>query len=154
MRLSRNFLLKEFVKSATAKRFNIDNTPNSTHVKRLKVLCEKVLQPARNHFELLYGKGGSFIKITSGYRCKELTLKLGSTTSSFHYFGYAADCELYLLDNTNNKWFEANNLLFDYIKNSLPFTELIWEYGNGEQPDWVHVAYNPDDERSMIKTIS
>lgn len=153
MNLSKDFTLKEFVHSATAKRNGINNEPDDIHIKRLETLCVKVLQPAREYFKTIYGLGGSFIKITSGYRCKELTLKLGSTTSSFHYFGYAADCELYILDNVNDKWIEANHLFFNYIKDHLPFTELIWEYGTKKMPDWVHIAYNPSDERSMVKHI-
>lgn len=153
MKLSRNFSLKEFVRSATANRKGINNEPDKTHIKRLETLCKEVLQPARNHFVDVYGKGGCFIKITSGYRNKELSLEIGSSTSSFHYFGYAADCELYILDNVNDKWIECNNLLFNHIKKELPFTELIWEYGTEEMPDWVHIAYNPSDKRSMIKHI-
>lgn len=146
MKLSKNFTLAEFTKSATAKRLGLDNTPNNTHISRMKVLCEKVLQPARDYFEEIYPKK-CFIKITSGYRSVPLCEALGSSSRSFHAFGFAADCELHVLHG--DTWTERNNELFKYIKNNLPFTELIDEYDFS----WVHVAYNPDDSRKMIKKI-
>lgn len=146
MKLSKNFTLAEFVKSATAKRKGIDNTPNSTHIARMKVLCEEVLQPARDYFKELYGED-CYIRITSGYRSVELCEALGSSARSFHAFGYAADCELMV--KHEGKWVERNNELFKHIKNNLPFTELIDEYDFS----WVHVAYNPEDSRKMIKKI-
>lgn len=145
MKLSHNFTLKEFTRSATAKRFNIKNEPNETEVARIKVLCEEVLQPARDYFKEKYED--SFIKITSGYRSVDLCIKLGSTARSFHAFGYAADCELYVKEN--GVFVEKNEELFNYIKDNLPFTELIDEYDFS----WVHVAYNPEDSRKMIKKI-
>lgn len=145
MELSKNFTLSEFVKSETAKRFGIDNTPDAIHIERLKVLCEKVLQPARDYFEANYPE--VFIKVTSGYRNKQLSKKVGSSTRSFHFFGYAADVELYI--KINGVFEECNKLLFDYIKENLPFTELVNEYNYS----WVHVAYNPNDSRKMVKVI-
>ena len=34
--------------------------------------------------------------------------------------------------------------IYYFILNNLPFTELIWEYGNSSNPNWVHVALNPE----------
>lgn len=147
MKLSKNFTLAEFTKSATAKRLGIDNTPNDTHISRMKVLCEKVLQPARDYFEQKY-KGDCFIKITSGYRSVPLCKAIGSSSRSFHAFGFAADCELHV-KQPDSTFKEQNKELFEYIKNNLPFTELIDEYDFS----WVHVAYNPEDSRKMIKKI-
>ena len=60
MRLSTNFTLEEFTRSQTAIRQNIDNTPTEEHSENLKLLCEMVLQPVRDHF--------GPIAINSGYR--------------------------------------------------------------------------------------
>lgn len=146
IQLTKNFNLSEFLKSDTAARLNIKNIPEKIHIDRLKVLCEKVLQPARDYFEEIYPKK-CFIKITSGYRNAALSKAVGSNTNSFHFFGYAADCELYVLKN--DKWVECNKELFEYIKCYLPYTELINEYNFS----WVHVAYNPEDPRKMVKEI-
>ena len=34
----------------------------------------------------------------------------------------------------------SNADVFYYIKNNLPFSELIWEFGTEDNPNWVHVA--------------
>jgi uncharacterized protein YcbK (DUF882 family) len=60
MNLTRNFNLQELTKSDTAIRKGIDNEPNADQIDKLKTLCEKVLQPVRDHF----GR----VKVTSGYR--------------------------------------------------------------------------------------
>ena len=50
MKLSNNFSLKEMVASQTAERKGINNNPSEDHMNNLKLLCEKVLQPVRDHF--------------------------------------------------------------------------------------------------------
>jgi hypothetical protein len=59
--LSPNFSLHELTKSETALRLDIDNTPGEAETENLRLLCEKVLQPVRDH----YGKG---VKVNSGFR--------------------------------------------------------------------------------------
>ncbi len=51
--LSANFSLHEMCKSETAMRMGLDNTPDDAATESLRLLCEKVLQPVRDH----YGKG-------------------------------------------------------------------------------------------------
>ena len=50
VRLSKNFTLAEFTKSRIALKQNIENTPTDEHIENMKVLCEMILQPVRNHF--------------------------------------------------------------------------------------------------------
>lgn len=147
--MTKHFRLSEFVKSTTAKRKNIDNTPPPDVVENIRTLCKEVLQPARDHFITKYTENRCRISITSGYRSPKLNKAVGSSKRSFHLYGYAADCEFLVL--SGHRWVERNAELYDYIKDNLPFTELVWEYGNEENPDWVHVAYNPADGRKMIK---
>ena len=49
MNLTRNFSLLELTKSDTAIRKGIDNEPNADQVDKLKLLCENILQPVRDH---------------------------------------------------------------------------------------------------------
>ena len=49
MNLSRNFTLQELIKSDTAVRKGIDNNPNSDQIAKLKLLCDNILQPVRDH---------------------------------------------------------------------------------------------------------
>jgi zinc D-Ala-D-Ala carboxypeptidase len=147
MKLSNNFSLEEFTKSATADRLGIDNAAPDIAVINLKVLCEEVLQPARDHFKNEFGD--VFIKVNSGYRNVALCEAIGSSARSFHCHGMAADIELYIKNGT--QYMEANEKLYYYIKENLPFTELIWEYGDDKMPAWVHVALSKHDKRKMIK---
>jgi zinc D-Ala-D-Ala carboxypeptidase len=60
MILSKNFTLKELVASQTADRKGINNNPNEDQINSLKLLCEKVLQPVRDHF-------GKVVSVSSGF---------------------------------------------------------------------------------------
>lgn len=90
--LSDNFNLSEFIKSQTALRNGIDNTPSEEVIENLRALCENVLQPLRDYFLMP-------VNISSGYRSVALNHKLGSSTSSQHILGQAADIEIYGIGN-------------------------------------------------------
>ena len=87
MKLSANFSLAEMVKSQTAERKGIDNTPDTTARENMVKLCENILQPVRDHY-------GVPFTVSSGYRCPELCLAVGSTIKSQHAKGQAADFEV------------------------------------------------------------
>lgn len=150
MKLTSNFTLKEMVASTTASRRGIKNIPTQKEIDNLKQLCITVLQPARDHFSEIYPD--SYIRVNSGFRCKKLNDLVGSTDASFHRHGYAADIELMVKD-ANGRWQSMNDELYFYLKEYSQFTELIWEYGDDDEPEWVHVAYNPNDSRKMVKRI-
>ena len=31
--------------------------------------------------------------------------------------------------------------MYHYIKDNLDFDQLIWEFGDDENPNWIHVSY-------------
>ena len=35
----------------------------------------------------------------------------------------------------------TNSQIFNWIKENLEFDQLIWEFGDDDNPDWVHVSY-------------
>jgi len=142
--LTANFWLSEFTFSATAIRYGIDNTPPEQAVRRLALLCESILQPARDMVSSMFPGVNVSIKVVSGYRSPRLNEKVGGSQSSFHLFGYAADVELYMDGQ------ERNDVLFSVMK-ELPYTELVWEHGTDKAPAWVHVAYSEHDSRKMLK---
>ena len=92
MQLSEHFNLKEFTKSETAIRKRIDNTPNAAHAQNLKNVCEKILEPVRNHF-------GKPVRINSGYRGPALNSAVGGSSKSQHCNGEAVDFEIDGLPN-------------------------------------------------------
>jgi len=128
MKLSKNLSLSEVIYSQTAIRRDIDNNPTEAHIENLKYVAEKVFQPIREHF-------GVPIYISSGYRSKALNEAIGGSQTSFHSHGMALD-----LDQDGRNKGVSNADVFYYIKNNLPFTELIWEFGDETNPNWVHVA--------------
>src|SRR6056300_1068368 len=133
MNLSRNFTLQELIKSDTAIRLNIDNNPNGDQIDKLKQLCENVLQPVRDQF----GR----VKVTSGFRSPELCKAIGSSSNSQHAKAEAADFECVGVDNAE---------LADWIKDNLPYDQLIVEYYTPGEPNsgWIHCSYIPDQPRA------
>lgn len=132
-KLSKNFILNEFIISQVAQRIEIDNTPDYGIIKNLEQLCINVLQPLREQV-------GVPVFISSGYRSPALNAYIGGSSTSQHKEGKAAD--LYHP--------EYNKIFFDIIKNYLPFDQLIWELGDDEYPAWVHVSYNGDNNRKEV----
>ena len=53
IRLSKNFALSEMVKSATAERLNVDNSPSDIHLVNLTHLAIRILQPVRDEFGVI-----------------------------------------------------------------------------------------------------
>ena len=127
MKLSKNFSLAELTKSQTATRMGMDNNPSEDETENLRLLCERVLQPIRDHFNHV-------VTISSGYRNKILSRKIGSSEKSQHCKGEAADFEIFGT---------PNNEVSDWIKENLMFDQLILEYYEPGQPNsgWVHVSY-------------
>ena len=142
MKLTENFTLQELIKSQTALRKGINNKPASPDiVVNLQTLCEKVLQPVRDHF-------GKPVTVNSGYRCPKLNKAIGSSSKSQHTKGLAADIEIPGVSNKE---------LAEYIESNLPFDQLILEFYNGVDPNsgWVHVSYvNDDKNRKQTLTIN
>ena len=132
MKLSNNFSLKELTASQTADRKGINNNPNEDQINKLKLLCEKVLQPIREHY-------GKVVTVSSGYRSEELCVAIGSSKNSQHAKGQAADFEVFGLSNAE---------LVKWISESCEFDQMILEFHNLDEPNsgWVHCSYRADGE--------
>jgi zinc D-Ala-D-Ala carboxypeptidase len=133
MKLSKNLTLDEATKSATAIKNGISNKPSSEHLSNLIQIATKIFQPVRDHFQ-------KPIIVSSGYRSKALNDLIGGASGSQHSKGEALD-----LDGS-----VENFLIFEYIKNNLEFDQLIWEFGDDENPDWVHVSYKTENNRGEV----
>ena len=130
MQLSKNFSLAELTKSQTAERMGLDNNPSEDETENLRLLCERVLQPVRDHFNKV-------VTISSGYRNEILSAKIGSSRTSQHCAGEAADFEIFCT---------PNNEVSDWIKENLMFDQLILEFWTPGQANsgWVHVSYKKE----------
>ena len=141
MNLSANFSLHELTKSETALRMGFDNTPDEETTENLRLLCEKVLQPVRDH----YGTG---VKVNSGYRSPETNGSLGvASKTSDHCKGMAADIEIPGVANAD---------LAQWIMDNLDYTQLILEFYTPGIPDsgWVHVSYDPANLKKQELTAT
>ena len=135
MKISHNITYAEAIHSNTAKRKGIDNTPNPAQVENMKVTAEKVFQPLREWV-------GGPIKINSFFRGADLNKAIGGSTRSQHCKGQAMD-----IDDTFG--YKTNAEMYHYIKDNLDFDQMIWEFGDNKNPDWVHVSYvNPGENRN------
>jgi len=140
MNLTKNFTLEEMTKSETALRHGMDNIPGENEIGNLKLLCEKVLQPVRDHF----GKG---VKVNSGFRHPDVNQKVGGSRTSDHTRGQACDIEIPGVPNAE---------LAEWIRDNLEYRQLILEFYTPGVPDsgWVHVSYVAEDNKKEVLTAT
>ncbi len=122
------------IKSNTAIRLKIDNTPTREHLENLKIVAKEVFQPIRDRFYVP-------IYVSSGYRSEKLNKAVGGSKTSHHSRGMALDID------QDGRGEISNTDVFNFILNNLKFTQLIWEFGDNIKPDWIHVSYDPNDLR-------
>ncbi|MFI3323034.1 MAG: D-Ala-D-Ala carboxypeptidase family metallohydrolase [Rikenellaceae bacterium] len=127
MKLSKNFTLSEFTKSATAKLNNIDNTISVVALSRVQYLVRNLLQPLRDK----YGKP---LTVSSGYRCEKLNKAVGGVPTSQHTKGEAADVKC---DN-------PIALLDVLLHSGLEFDQAIL------YPTFLHLSIKEGGNRKMV----
>jgi len=137
MKLTANFTLDELTKSQTAERKGINNNPSPQQIENIKALAVNVLQPVRAHFD-------KALIISSGFRCAELYIEIGSSITSQHCAddeAAAADFEI---------WGTDNEVLATWIKSELEFDQLILEFYKKGEPNsgWVHCSYSTNRNRN------
>jgi len=139
MMLSEHFTLEECYKSQIAIRKGIDNTPPENLIPNLKRLCEKILEPIRNFYNIPFSPN-------SVYRCRALNAMVGGAEESAHMDADAADIEIPTISNYD---------LAVWVRNHLEFDQLILECYTLGDPDsgWVHVSYT-DSNRNKVLTYT
>ena len=118
--------------SRTALRRGIKNNPNAEQMENMVAIAEEVFEPLRMWV-------GGPIKINSFFRSPELNKAIGGSGKSQHCHGQAID-----LDDTFGK--ATNAEMYEFIKQNLDFDQIIWEFGDDDNPDWVHVSYVSAEE--------
>jgi len=131
-KISKHISFKEAIKSNTALRRGINNEPDDYQITNMVNIAHNVFEPLREWV-------GGPIKINSMFRCEELNEAIGGSSRSQHCEGRAID-----LDDTFG--YKTNAEMFDYIRKNLSFDKLIWEFGDDNNPAWVHVSYISEDE--------
>lgn len=140
MQLSEHFKLKEFVRSATAIRHNLDNIPAMEETERLKALCQNVLEPLRKRFGV--------IRITSGYRSYQVNELVGGSRTSQHMFGEAAD--IYCGST------EIGRKYYDFIRQNCEFDQMLLEFSGGQRKHihCLHVSFKSDRGKNRNRCVS
>ena len=119
--ISKHISYKEATYSRTATRLNIDNKPNDEQLKNMKLIAEEVFEPLRMWV-------GGPIKINSFFRSPKLNTAIGGSSKSQHCHGQAID-----LDDTFGR--ATNAEMFNFIREHLNFDQMIWEFGDDDNPD-------------------
>ena len=131
MNLSAHVTLAEFENSPTATTHGINNKMSESQIASAKLLCENVFEPLRIYLN-------TPIKISSGFRCVQLNKMIKGSSTSQHTKGEAMDLQI-----------GAKG--FHFIKDKLDFDQLIWEFGNDENPSWVHVSFSSKNRKQVLK---
>ena len=131
MKISEHITYAEATHSYTAKRLGLKNNPSAYQKANMEILADKVFEPLREWV-------GGPIKINSFYRSRKINEAIGGSQNSQHCEGRAMD-----IDDVYG--YKTNAEMFNYIKDNLDFDQLIWEFGNKKNPDWVHVSYVDED---------
>lgn len=131
MNLSAHVTLAEFQDSSTATTHGINNKMNESQIASAKLLCENVFEPLRIYLN-------TPIKISSGFRSLQLNKMIKGSSTSQHTKGEAMDLQI-------------GSKGFNFIKDKLNFDQLIWEFGNDENPSWVHVSFSSKNRKQVLK---
>lgn len=127
MNLTPHFTLEEFTHSQTATREGIDNTPGEEETECLYRIAYTL--------EIVRSVIAKPILISSGFRCLELNQCVGSSDSSWHTKGLAAD-------------FHINGMtprqVIDIIRDIVGYDQLIDEFEG-----WVHLGLS-HSHRSQV----
>lgn len=118
--LSDHFMLSEFLRSETAARQGIDNSPSDA--------IEQALIWNAANLEAVRSLLGVPLHISSGYRCLALNAAVGSKPTSAHVKGLAADFDA-------PQFGSPLAVCQRIVASQIPFDQLIWEH------TWTHIGW-------------
>lgn len=139
------FSYDEFVGSNTCEANNIPNVPNYDQLNAGKLLAQYILDPLRHCLGPVH--------VSSWLRVPDCNHAVGGVSDSTHLTGGTADL-YYLHEGIEKNWLIMRCLL----ANELPFDRVLIEYGTLQDPETIHVEFNPDldpdDQRQQIWRIN
>lgn len=133
-RVSDDFWLSEFLRSQTAVRKGLENTPTALAMGNIKHVLAPGMQRVRNAL-------GSPVIISSGFRSQQVNAAVGGSKTSQHMSGAAADFV--------SPQFGTPRSVAKYImerSGEIKFDQLILE------GQWVHISFTRDSPRSEVLT--
>ena len=129
-KISDHISFREATHSHTALIRGIRNVPGESVLENMKAIAENIFEPLRVFV-------GGPIKINSFYRSPQLNSAIGGSPTSQHKKGEAIDIDDVFGHKTNAE-------MFWWIVENTDFDQVIWEFGNAQNPDWVHVSFKKD----------
>lgn len=138
-KISKYVSYREVTYSPIAVKHGIDNRPNEKQLENIKKAAEKVFDPLREWV-------GGPIMITSCFRSAKLNEIIGNASNSSQHL--ANNGAAFDIDDTYK--YKTNKEMFFYIWENLDFDQLIWEFGDDNNPDWVHFSYNEGKNRKEV----
>lgn len=132
-KLSQHFTLREFLRSETAARRGIDNTPGPVML--------RVLERTAANLEDVRRLLGVPIHISSGYRCLALNRAIGSKDSSAHVRGLAVDFDA-------PEFGEPVDICRAIHASDIMYDQLIYEH------TWVHIAWAATGSAPRRQTLT
>ncbi len=151
-KISAHISMAEAIKSQYATRHGIDNTPDDFELANMKLVAENCFEPARNHF-------GVPLFLSSFFRSEGLNEGIGGSKTSQHSAGQTTRLEESAIDMDQDGHSGPTNYeLFNWLKDNVPFDQLIWEFDNLDNnkkvipnsPRWVHIGYRKGANRNMV----
>lgn len=138
MQISKHLTLEEATRSITAIKNGIDNNPSALEAINLGEWAKHIFDPIVDHF-------GVRPVIHIIFRNQAVNALIpGADPNSQHCKGQAGDLDFDSIPG------HSNSQMYYYIVQNLKFDRIIWEFGNGNEPDWVHVSYNKNGNRGEI----
>ena len=125
--ISKHISYEESIKSNTASRLGIDNTPDDFELHHMSDVALHLFEPLREWV-------GGPIKVNSFFRCESLNTSIGGSKTSQHMKGQAIDKD----DTFGHK---TNGEMYHYIKDNLDFDQMVWEFGTEDNPNWLHISW-------------
>lgn len=132
--ISKYFRLREFIRSQTAVRRGIDNTPSQEIIENLKELGKDILDEIRKKFGPIH--------INSGYRSSDLNTAIGGSPTSSHLYGTAADIV------PVRRSVSLKQIVDWVIEEKLLFDQVIFE------GTWVHISRYKDSSKTPPRRMS
>lgn len=134
------FSIEEMVRSATAKKYGIDNSPSEDIKNNLVLFIETVLDPIREDW-------GSAINVSSGYRCPELNKVVGGAKNSGHQYGFCADLQV---KGGMKMVRKLADFIFQWmLDHQMKFDELLYERSGNVT--WLHFCWIGKDGKQRMK---
>ena len=134
MKIGKYLTTSQIAYSSTALHHNVNNTIPAGIFPAVEITINKLYDPIRDQFP--------DIVLNSFYRCEILNVLLKGSKTSQHCKGEAID-----INHPDAK------SVFEWIRANLKFDQIVYEFGDDNQPEWIHVSYGKKLRGQILKSV-